>query len=323
MLIAVNYHYIRESFDDPFPSIFGVTPDRFSRELDLLGESASFLNAGDIIHIIQGRKKVPPRAVVITFDDGLREQFDLAWPILQKKGIPAIFYVNTRPIEENFVTTTHKIHMIRSRTHPDRLLSVLKELLGGQGIPLKMPDADVAAKVYKYDTQEAARLKYFLNHTLDQGQKGQVVDQCFKALGFDQIKASRGLYMDVDMICRLARSGTLGAHGHSHIPLGLLDDKTALEDFDKCADKLQEWTGKSVSSFSYPFGFYEACSRVVAGRARERGVWFAFTMERAGNRVIDEPMFMARFSNSDIFRQDQAPDLEGFWSKVRHASWFR
>lgn len=43
MLIACNFHYIRESFETPFPSIFGVTPQQFEHQLDLLAHHGEFI----------------------------------------------------------------------------------------------------------------------------------------------------------------------------------------------------------------------------------------------------------------------------------------
>lgn len=54
MLIAVNYHYIRERFDEPYPSIFGVTPSEFAQQLDALGAEATFVGASDIVDALDG-----------------------------------------------------------------------------------------------------------------------------------------------------------------------------------------------------------------------------------------------------------------------------
>ncbi len=323
MLTAINYHYIRERFDTPYPSIFGVTPEDFSLQLDVLGRSACFLGIDDIVDIVDGKRSLPDRSVAITFDDGLKEQYELAWPILQKKGIPAIFYTNTKPIEDNFVTTTHKIHIIRAYKHPEELLKHLQAVLAKEGLELNLPDAHKAQTVYRYDVQEDARLKYFLNHMLEEKHQELLVGQIFRKAGFEQASISNELYMDKSMTAELAGSGCLGTHGHAHRPLGLLDDATALSDFVTSMNKLNDWTGLNVQTLSYPFGFREACSKVVADQAGKMGVKFAFTMERAGNMKIDAPMFMARFSVTDIFAEKEPRNAEEFWDKVSHAAWFR
>lgn len=323
MLIAVNFHYIRECFNAPYPSIFGVTPEQFSLQLDTLGKLANFLSLDDITDIVDGKRPLPEKSVAVTFDDGLKEQYELAWPVLQKKGIPAIFYANTRPVEDNFVTTTHKIHVIRAFTPHEVLVEALQNILKRNDLVFNMPDTKEAQAVYRYDAPEDARIKYFLNYSLDETQQESVVGQIFSELGFDQAEISKDLYMDKSMLTELAKAGCLGTHGHAHRPLGLLCDDAAINDFVTSMTKLKNWTGQNMQTLSYPFGFKEACSKVVADKAEKMGVKFAFTMERAGNKMIDAPMFMARYSTSDTFDAKKIKNIEDFWRSVKHASWFR
>lgn len=322
MLISVNYHYIKEYFNAPYPSIFGVTPDQFAEHLDHLGKDAVFVGNSDIIDIIDGNQRMPSRAVAITFDDGLKEQYDLARPILLAKGIPAIFFINTRPIEEDFVTYTHKIHIIRAYTCPADLENVLRTICNNENVPFNLPDAECACKVYKYDTPDSARIKYYLNHILGGELQTRIIDQCFAELEFDQKQISSDLYISKEMAQKLSQEGMLGTHSHDHLPLGLLEEDKAKADLDMSLSKIRQWTGQDVSALSYPFGFKNACSPAIADHARLRNIKFAFTMERAGNHVMDRPMFLGRFSCTDIF-ENGTHNLDNFWQEVNHATWFR
>jgi len=317
MLIAINFHYIREKYNEPYPSIFGVTPQQFSGTLDQLGRFANFLSIEDIVAIIEGRKKIPKKAVVITFDDGFKEQYELAWPILKEKGIPAIFFVNTQPIEEKIVTITHKIHILRAYTPTKKFQQILENILREKNIEINYPSFNIARNAYKYDKPEAAKLKYFLNYSLNYQQQSEAINECFTRLNFNQEEISRNLYMTKDMTKMLAHSGVLGTHGHSHRPLGLLRDEEAISDFKNSVEKLKEWTGQNVKALSYPFGFKEACSKSIAD------VKFAFTMERAGNTDLKTPLFLARFSNSDLPDDCNHENLSKFWNNISIAEWYR
>jgi len=50
----------------------------------------------------RGEKDLPQRPVVITFDDGDRSVYELAWPILQKYGLTATFFVVTNRVGEEW-----------------------------------------------------------------------------------------------------------------------------------------------------------------------------------------------------------------------------
>jgi len=49
----------------------------------------------DLFEFLQFRRQIPARSVVITFDDGWRSVYDIAWPILKKYGYPATLFVYT------------------------------------------------------------------------------------------------------------------------------------------------------------------------------------------------------------------------------------
>src|SRR5262245_799072 len=98
MLAAINFHYVRPRFDAPFDGIHGVTPSQLEEEIRRLARVVSFVSGRQIADAARGRTPLPERAVVVTFDDGLREQMEHALPVLNRLGVPAMFFVNTAPI---------------------------------------------------------------------------------------------------------------------------------------------------------------------------------------------------------------------------------
>ena len=113
MLICVNYHYIRNSFDTKYPSIFGLKPNKFESQLVRLSKLGQFISSDELVLKIQQNKPLNNLNFLITFDDGLKEQYDLALPILDRLGIPAIFFANSLNSEKKFVSRVHKIHLVR------------------------------------------------------------------------------------------------------------------------------------------------------------------------------------------------------------------
>jgi hypothetical protein len=62
MLIAVNYHYVRPSFDEPYPGIHGVTPAQLDSQLRQLGEAGEFVSGEDVRRAVLGPTELPARA---------------------------------------------------------------------------------------------------------------------------------------------------------------------------------------------------------------------------------------------------------------------
>lgn len=323
MVIAVNFHYIRQNFETKYPSIHGVTPKEFTYQLEILGKLGSFLSQEDLCKRI-GNKGIDTQiGIVITFDDGLREQFDFAWDILKQKGIPCIMYINTRPIEEKVVTVTHKIHIIRSLLESGTLLAQLEQKKREGIIEFNIPENEIVRNIYHYDSLSDAKLKYILNFELTDSDKNTFCNQCFIDLNLDEKAISESLYMNKSMLNTLATNDCLGTHGHSHLPLGLIDFDEAINDVSTSINKIFDWTQYAVKSISYPFGFKEACSLELSRYCEQHhNIQFGFTMERRANINFNSPLFLARFSNNDVPGGKNVASADSFLKEVKYRIWY-
>lgn len=79
-LVVLAYHGI----DDPAG---------FERQLEHLRRTASPVSLDELCDSIAGRRGLPRRAVMITFDDGDRTVLDVAMPMLRERGLPAVAFV--------------------------------------------------------------------------------------------------------------------------------------------------------------------------------------------------------------------------------------
>lgn len=320
MLIAVNHHYIRPRFAAPYPSIFGVTPDAFAAQLALLAKAAPFVGLADVVAAVRDGRPLPERCWLITFDDGLREQHALAWPILRKLGVPAAFFVNTAPVLERRIEPVHALHLLRARVAPERIERELPRIaasldieLPGMGAPSDASATESNAgegsngnyarvrEVYRYDAPEVGRLKYALNFGLLPIERRRLLDACLQELLGETAETAAGdLYMTPEQIRELGRCGCIGTHGHEHVALGRLPTRHIYQQIRISCELLESWTGAGPAALSYPYGSADACDARTAEVAAEAGMRVAFTMERAGNATLDEPLRLARCACNDL-----------------------
>lgn len=91
------YHFVgRETLERNGRSIsrFNVTRADFEAQLALLQALGYHtLTLGEVAAALDGTIGLPERPVVITFDDGWREQYTVAFPMLQQYGMRATFFV--------------------------------------------------------------------------------------------------------------------------------------------------------------------------------------------------------------------------------------
>ncbi len=325
MLAAINFHYIRPTFDFPYEGVHGITPDIFESQLKTLSNLGEFIGAKEITEALTNNTPLPDQALVITFDDGLKEQFEYALPVLDKLKVPAIFYPNTRPIAEDKVLSVHKIHLIRA-TKGDLWFSqiILKVAQKLQINTSVLSDSTAKIPHYRYDSPEVARLKYFLNFTLSPQDKEALSEACFQEAFPDQEREiAKNLYMNKQMLTEIARNHTIGTHTHSHFSLGSMQQEEMEKDILCSVEHLSSWLGHKPTTLSYPFGSKTACPENAAQFAKKIGMDFSFTSERAVNKDLKNPMHLSRFDCNDVpGGKSWNGNKESFWNAAPFRQWY-
>jgi len=296
MLIVSNYHYIRTDFNSPYPSIFGVTPVQFKNQLMQLGKMGAFVHPKELVSNPEFYINSKEPFVLITFDDGLKEQFELAKPILEDLGIGALFFVNTANILDRDVSLVHQIHLLRSVLPSKELLGVLQE---NESIVLTPIEIKKAQQHYNYDNPEAAELKYLLNFKMTYKEQEQWITPLFQQY-FDSEAVNTSLYMNDAILSSLSQKGQLGSHAHRHVPLGLLSQTDLNNELQQSKQLLEDLVQQEIITISYPYGNPEACTKEVAEAAATAGYELGFTMTRKGNNQTTERLLLNRFDCNDL-----------------------
>ncbi len=300
MLLVVNYHYISEdSF--PYDGIHPITPRDFRAQLLELGRSFDFISMLDLFHAL-AQTELPNRACLITFDDGLREQFEIGWSILQELRVPAVFFTNIAPTLTRRVDTVHKLHWLRANTEPSVLQMHLQTVMQANGVKIDWEalTPERLATQYQYDSHDVRRLKYALNIGLSRPLRERIIDSLFKELIGNEPALADRLYMKPSHWSELAAHESLGTHGYNHLPLATLSPKVIIQEIVQSVAILQSETGKTISAISYPYGGVDAVSLSVAEIAKKAGLQVGFTMERVCNQTLLEPLLLSRFDTNDV-----------------------
>jgi peptidoglycan/xylan/chitin deacetylase (PgdA/CDA1 family) len=296
MLTVSNYHYIRFEYSAKYPSIFGVTPDGFRKQLVLLKKRAAFVSAIDLVANSEQILNSKENFHFITFDDGLKEQFDYALPILDELCIPAIFFVNSSNLSEKKVSTVHKIHLLRSILSPDEFG---KQLFTSDSVELSVLELQRAKDIYQYDDEKSAILKYVLNFKMNFKEQELVINKMFVRY-FEKDSVLENLYMNEQSVTELAKRGFLGSHSHNHYPLGLLDEEAVTFEVENSKRILEERTNSKIELIGYPYGTIETCTNFVGEIAKKAGFKLGFTTSRGSNTGIENPFLLNRFDCNDM-----------------------
>lgn len=76
-----------------------ITPAVFEAQMKMLKDRGiTVIGMQDLLAWKRGEKNIPPRCAVITFDDGWKSQYEVAWPILKKLGYTFTMFLYTEGI---------------------------------------------------------------------------------------------------------------------------------------------------------------------------------------------------------------------------------
>src|SRR5438874_6914644 len=94
--IVFGYHRFVNQVHRPDTEI---TPQAFEQQmLELKNRGITVISMQDFLAWKRGEKNIPPHCAIITFDDGWKSQYDVAWPIMKKFGYPFTLFIYTEGV---------------------------------------------------------------------------------------------------------------------------------------------------------------------------------------------------------------------------------
>src|SRR5262249_54220566 len=88
--LILMYHRVTELPNDPY--LLAVTPEHFAEQMEVIRRYCIPMRLKELVEALRERK-VPNRAVVVTFDDGYADNLHEAKPVLEHYEVPATVFV--------------------------------------------------------------------------------------------------------------------------------------------------------------------------------------------------------------------------------------
>jgi len=89
VVLILTYHSI-----DPSGSVISTSPAQFRRQMMQLRKSGfKVLSVSELARLLHAKADLPPKAAAITYDDGYRNIYEHAFPVLQEYGFPATVFL--------------------------------------------------------------------------------------------------------------------------------------------------------------------------------------------------------------------------------------
>ncbi len=97
LLSVLTYHRVCYPTETPDlnPTLISSIPERFAEQMEYLSKNCHLISMSELLDIRRNNLPLPPRAVMVTFDDAYFDFAKYAWPIIQLYDIPVTLFVPT------------------------------------------------------------------------------------------------------------------------------------------------------------------------------------------------------------------------------------
>lgn len=277
-LTAVCYHRVIQENDARFhgykPTI-NASREAFSRQIDYLQANYDLISLSDLIAWVDGRQTLPPRPALVTFDDGYRDNAEVAWPIMRARGVPAVIFLATDYIGTGrpFIWDV-AAYLFASTAQA----SANVPLIGLRKLETEA-DRDTATAAWVDAVKRLPGTK-----------RNEAVAGLAKALRVDipGQDVFRHLYMDWDDVRRLAHEGVeFGGHTCSHPILTGISEPQSRREIEESIRQVTEAIGCKTLGFAYPNGSRRDYSDRHEDAVIKCGVPLAFSLEPGPMRLSE------------------------------------
>ena len=258
-----------------FEPLASATPEAFAAQMDFVRTRFNVVSMAALLEWIRGTGSLPPYPALITFDDGYRDNFECAWPVLRTRGLPATVFLtagcvgSASPFYWDLVAYCFRhtelqeadLPLIGRRRWTDaegRVILMARWL----GLLKTLPDDEKTAAVNR------------LPETLEVDVPGD---------------AFAHLYLTWDQVRVMASDGLeVGGHTTSHPILTRVPLERARREVTEANARIEAETGRRVTAFAYTNGLPADFDAPIQTMLREVGMEAAFTLMHGPSQLARE-----------------------------------
>jgi peptidoglycan/xylan/chitin deacetylase (PgdA/CDA1 family) len=265
-LIVLNYHRIGERAGEPWDrTLWNVSAETFDRQLEHLARNAEVVAPEDVIGLARERRR--GRHVLVTFDDGYRDNYEIAFPLLTRHGVRAAFFPTVGFLDGALGAWWDELAWMVRRATADSL-----------------PPGEWATRALPLGPEQDATIAVLVAHykALEGEQTDRLLERIAAASGAGRPSRAESAeqWMTWDMVRELHSAGmAIGGHTVTHPILARRSSAQQEHEIATAAERLAQELGHPMRWFAYPVGSRDSYDAGTQRILAEHGVELAFAFE--------------------------------------------
>ena len=308
-MYGIEFHYFHDGSRHPVCQ-GSLDAKKFEKVIKYLDSNYELLGAKEFLKELPDNNR-DEKKVCLTFDDGVRSQYDVAVPVMEKYGLTGFFFSYSSHFcgAPSLLEICHDFRF-REYEHVDEFYAHFFDTLKVSGIAT----GEMLERIrkFKYDDYlpgcpwhsfNDKLFRYTRDMLITKDEYRDVLERMMDQKGYDRETDHRELWMGKSQLKELSEMGhVIGLHSHSHptniTDLGFRDQR---DEYVRNFDCLKEILGYGPIAAAYPCGKYNDDSFTIL---KELGIEAAFSasgMGEPGNALA-----IQRINHPDIIRQMSA-----------------
>lgn len=263
-LRILAYHRVLESAEpDGFDfdvDLISASAGCFQQQMVFLQKSFHPMRFDEVLDLVDAGRSLPPRAILISFDDGYDDNYRIAFPILKDMGMSAMFFVSTGHVDSGLpFAYDWLVHMI---------CSTPADVFSAPELALEAPlPRDIGSR------RELARTVLARLKSLDDASQAALVTRLELKWGIARTEGHNDcLPMNWNQLREMRDGGMeIGSHGITHRMLAKLSTEELGHELQGSKATLDRELGIPAQVLAYPVGGPDAFDTRVIQMARESG----------------------------------------------------
>ena len=280
--LILLYHRIADLPSDP--QLLSVTPEHFTKHLEILRKIARPMELREMVRALQ-ENNLPRRAVAVTFDDGYADNLHNAKPLLERFDVPATVYVSSGFVgasREFFPDELERL-FLQPSTLPQKLCLTIKgnthqwDLGEGAHYSADAYRRNCGWHVLKTENPTPRHKVYRslcdLLYTLPECEQQAAIETLMVWAGTESVCRPTHRVLTPDEICHLTKDGLVevGSHTVTHPVLSALPVAAQRDEIQRSKVYLEGILGHPVTSFAFPYGTRSDYTAETVDIVREAG----------------------------------------------------
>ena len=253
----------------------------FRQQIELLARRFRPTSLDQVEQFVNGKGKIPDRAVVVTFDDGYTDNYEIAAPVLNELGVPATFYATVDCVDR------------RTLPWPARLRFCFRNTK-------EKTWADSSGKIWPLSSNEE-RESALLSSCDECCQLTGAVQEKYVASVANELETqvpvdSGALMMNYDQLRALVTQGHIvGSHTMTHPNMAYINADVMRQEMIESKRRLEQELKTPVLHFAYPCpALSPHWTEETIAASREIGYATAVTTNGGLARQGDNPLRLRR-----------------------------